>query len=51
MEAEEADVVYLHYKMLEYVYEKQVLPVSCHNFVWEDFKTQNDVNHLSCSKL
>lgn len=41
------DEVEFHYMMLEYVYEQNVLPASCHNFVWEKFKNLQDANPVA----
>lgn len=38
MDEKEIEEINLHYEMLEYVFEKQILEISCHNFVWENFK-------------
>lgn len=52
MDSEE-DEVNLHYHMLEFVYQKQILPASCFNYVWEDFKNQQDefADQITSSKL
>lgn len=41
------NVTELHYKMLNFLYDKQSLPSSCFAYCWEDFKTENVDIHES----
>lgn len=36
------ELVNVHYTLLQYVYDKKVLHLSCFNHVWEDFRTIHD---------
>lgn len=38
---EEKDDIVLHYAMLEFVNDQQLLAASSNNHVWEDFKDKN----------
>lgn len=42
VEMDTVELANVHYTLLQYVYDKKVLHLSCFNHVWEDFRTIHD---------